>query len=144
MSDCSLISVVHVFMIRDGEILLLRRSNTGHEDGCYGVPAGRLERGEGVHAAAIREAGEECGVQIATEDLQMTSVMHIKTAFGERVDFFFNVRQWSGEPRNCEPDKCGDLRWFPMDQLPENLIPFVGQALENYRNGMWFSDYGFK
>lgn len=144
MSDFSLVSVVHVFMIRDEQILLLKRCNTGHEDGQYGLPAGRLEQGEGLHAAAIREAREECGVEIAPEDLQMTSVMHIINPGGERMDFFFIASKWSGEIRNCEPDKCADLRWFSVEQLPAELIPFVGEALDNYREGVWFSEYGYE
>ncbi|UQZ36647.1 NUDIX hydrolase [Paenibacillus sp. PK3_47] len=144
MSDLSLISVAHIFMIREGQILLLRRCNTGHEDGRYGLPAGRLERGEKVHSAAAREAAEECGISIAPEDLQMISVMHINTSYGERVDFFFAAHEWNGEVRNCEPDKCDDLRWFPLGQLPVNLIPFIRQALDNYLEGVWFSEFGYE
>jgi ADP-ribose pyrophosphatase YjhB (NUDIX family) len=64
MGDFRFVSVVHVFMIKNDELLLMRRWNTGHEDGKYGVPSGRLEGGEEVRSAAVREVKEECGVDI--------------------------------------------------------------------------------
>ncbi|WP_342481849.1 NUDIX domain-containing protein [Paenibacillus sp. FSL L8-0340] len=143
MSEFRLLSVVHVIMIRNQQLLLLRRFNTGHDDGYYALPAGRLERGEGVMAAAIREVQEECGALIAPGDLEMTGVMHIKTSHDERVDFFFIAKQWSGEISNAEPHKCDDLRWFPLDRLPANLLPVAGQALDQYRQGVWFSEHGW-
>jgi 8-oxo-dGTP diphosphatase len=142
MGNLRLVSVVHVFLIKDNQILLLRRFNTGHEDGNYGVPAGRLEGGEEVKSAAIREVKEECNIEINPDDLEIIGVMHINSN-DERVDFFFVTDCWSGEIRNSEPHKCDDLSWFSIDNLPSNFIPFVKQALDNYKNRIWFSSHGW-
>ncbi|MFF2015143.1 NUDIX domain-containing protein [Paenibacillus sp. NPDC058177] len=142
MSYFQLVSVAHVFLVKDQQILLMRRSNTGHEDGRYGPPGGKLDGGEEVKMAAIREVREECGVVIQPDDLEMTGVMHIKAA-NERVDFFFITERWVGEIRNAEPNKCDHMCWFPMDDLPDNLIPFIGQALKDHKDGRWFSSYGW-
>ena len=137
-----LVSAVHLFLIRDGKILLLRRFNTGYEDGKYSVVAGHLEGDEEVKAAAIREAREEVGIQIAPQDLEVVGVMHRKSN-DERVDFFLIVTSWAGEIANREPDKCDQLAWFNVDDLPENVIPYVRRALDNYRQGNWFDSFGW-
>jgi 8-oxo-dGTP diphosphatase len=103
-----LVSAVHIFLIRDGQILLLRRRNTGYEDGNYSVVAGHLNGDEEVKTAAIREAHEEVGIRIAPADLQVVGVMHRKSN-DERVDFFLTATLWSGEVTNVEPDKCDRL-----------------------------------
>jgi len=135
-----LVSAVHIFLIRDGKVLLLRRFNTGYEDGNYSVVAGHLNGDEEVKAAAIREAREEVGIQIAPQDLQVVGVMHRKSN-DERVDFFLTATAWLGEVTNVEPDKCDRLAWVDVQDLPQNVIPYVRRALDNYRRGQWFDSF---
>ena len=47
----------------------------------------------------------------------------------ERIDFFFTARSWTGEPRIVEPDKAADLRWCPLDALPDPVVPHERYAL---------------
>lgn len=61
----------------------------------------------------------------------------------ERVDFFVNIHKWQGEPFNAEPEKCDDLLWSNVDQLPANTVPYVGQALINHFNQIKFDEYGW-
>ena len=133
---------VHLFFVRDGRVLLLRRCNTGYEDGNFSVPAGHLDGGEQVVAAAIREAREEVAVEIAPTDLRVVGVMH-RRAEDERIDFFLATEAWTGGATNAEPAKCDELAWFPLDALPENVIPYVARALANYRRGIWFDSFGW-
>ncbi len=135
-------TTVHLLFFRDDEILLLRRFNTGYRDGEYSVPAGHLDGGETVLAAAAREAGEEVGVQIDTDDIIFSSVMH-RNEGEERIDFFVHVKKWSGDPFNAEPDKCDELRWAQTGLLPENIIPYVRRAIENHRDGIRFDEFGW-
>ncbi len=124
-------TTVHLFFIRDKQILLSRRFNTGYRDGEYSVPAGHLDGGETVTAAGCREALEEVGVALAESDLAFSGVMH-RIEDEERVDFFFLVRSWPSEPFNNEPEKCDGLGWFDLEALPENTVPYVRQAIQNH------------
>lgn len=133
---------VHLFFIREDKILLARRFHTGYRDGEYSVPAGHLDGNETVRAAAVREAEEEVGVHIETEDIRFSSVMH-RIEGDERVDFFVQVRRWQGEVVNAEPDKCDDLRWVELNELPDNTIPYVRRAISNHRDGIRFDEFGW-
>jgi 8-oxo-dGTP diphosphatase len=133
---------VHLLFFREGQILVARRFNTGYRDGEYSVPAGHLDGGETVIAAAAREAQEEIGVRIEAGDIRFSSVMH-RNEGEERVDFFVHVNQWQGEPFNAEPEKCDDLRWANIDDLPDNTIPYVRRAIANHLNGVTFDEFGW-
>jgi hypothetical protein len=52
------------------------------------------------------------------------------------------VHQWQSEPFNAEPDKCDDLCWTDIHQLPVNMVPYVRQALENHWSGIPFDEFG--
>ena len=133
---------VHLFFFRENQILLIRRFNTGFADGQYSVPAGHLDGGETVIAAAAREALEEIGVRIEPKDISYSSVMH-RLDGDERVDFFVHVQKWDGEMFNAEPDKCDEIRWVNINDLPDNTIPYIRRALKNDQEGSKFDEYGW-
>ena len=133
---------VHLFFFRENQILILRRFNTGYADGMYSLPAGHLDGNETVLAAAAREAQEEVGIRLEAEHIHFSSVMH-RLDGEERVDFFVEVQEWNGEPVNAEPEKCDDVRWINVDELPANTIPYIRQALRNHQAGVKFDEFGF-
>ena len=133
---------VHLLFFREGRVLLARRANTGYMDGHYSVPAGHLDGGESVTQAAIREAQEEVGLDLAPQALEFACVLHRREG-DERIDFFLRVQHWTGEPVNCEPHKCDQLLWVELDALPENTIPYVRQGIQNARNGTPFQEFGW-
>lgn len=139
-----LVATVHIFLIKDeDEILLLRRFNTGYEDGNYSVIAGHIDGNEEVTTAAIREAKEEAGIEIQPSDIEVVGVMH-RRGTDERVDFFLAASRWKGNIVNAEPDKCDDLSWHSVHDLPVNMVAYVRRALENYRKGEFFDSFGWK
>ena len=139
------IPAVHLFLIKDNQVLLLRRFKTGYEDGNYSVPAGHVEEGEGAIESMMRETREEIGLSIRKKDLVVSHVMHRQRLDegNERIDFFFTLKNWQGEPKICEVDKCDELKWFDMDNLPPNIIPYVKKALESVRNNQLYSEFGW-
>ena len=138
----------YLVLIKDGKILLSKRFNTGYEDGNYSLVAGHLDGQETFRQAMTREALEEAGIIVNPEDLRVVHVMHRQSTFHdanlrERVDVFTTTEKWSGEPKIMEPHKCDDMNWFSFDELPKNIIPYVKQALEHIRDGVFYSEHGF-
>lgn len=129
----AIVCASYLLLIKDEKILLLRRSNTGYEDGNYSVPAGHVDEGEPVRRCLVREAKEEIGVTIQENDATLRHVLHRNKREGgfERLDFFFTCKKWKGEITNMEPEKCDDLSWFAVDTLPENTIPYIREAIVN-------------
>lgn len=137
------IVAVHLLLLRGAEVLLLRRANTGYEDGNYSLIAGHLDGNETASQAMVREAAEEAGISVRSADLHFVHITHRKEAAeaDERIDLFFAATRWQGEPKIGEPEKCGELRWAALDALPTNLVPYVRLALEQVRQNRHFSEF---
>ena len=136
----SVVPAAYVLLRRDGRVLLHLRRNTGYRDGHWATAAaGHVEEGEPVTAAACREAAEELGVVIEPVALVPLTTMHRthrnRRPIDERVDFFFMASKWSGEPRLMEPEKAAGLDWYPLDKLPDPLVPHEARVLGAVADG---------
>ena len=143
MSIFSVPVSVHLLLIKENKILLMRRKDTGFADGFYSMPAGKLEPKESVENAIIREVKEEINIDIKNETLKTIQVMNRNGIDRERIDYFFTVDRWNGEIKNNEPNKCDDLKWFDLDYLPENIVPYIKEAIINYNKKINFSLFGW-
>lgn len=139
-----IIPAVYLVLKKDGRILLSRRYNTGHEDGKYSLISGHLEGNESFKQTMIREAAEEAGIVLDPDGLDLVHITHKKiNGEGERVDIFFSASEWKGEIRNMEPEKCSDLKWFPLNELPQNMVSYVDHALKKVNKNIIYSDLDF-
>ena len=139
---------VYLVLEKDKKVLLLRRVNTGYEDGNYSMVAGHVDQGETVITAIVREAKEEANIKINSDDLEIVHVMYrfsLSSGIGQktRIDFFVKAEKWTGEPKNLEPEKCDDLNWFNIDNLPKNTILYIKQAIDNIQKGIIYSEHGW-
>ncbi len=138
-----IIPEVFLVLVKDEKILLLRRFQTGYEDGNYGMVAGHKDGNETMREAIAREAREEAGIEINPLELKYVLTLHRWCGDHERVGFYFTAEIWDGVIKNAEPDKCDDLSWFPINQLPENTIPFIRAAIDCYLKGERYCEFGW-
>jgi len=124
---------VILLLMRNGRILLRERANTGYGDGAYEPPSGELADRETIVETAIRVASA-AGIAIGGENVSLAHVMH-DVSGGGRIAFFLSVSGWAGQ--SASPDVC----WFPVGDLPTNMLDRARVALRNYADGMRFSTY---
>lgn len=139
---------VAVFLLltreKDGltQILLQERVNTGYMDGKYDAAcSGHLEKGETLAQATIREAKEEIGIDVKEEDLKMVALIHPYQ--DDYLNVFFEAKEYEGIPEIKEPEKCDDLRWFNIEELPENIFVRIKNVLENIKRNIIYDDDNF-
>lgn len=114
----------------DGRLVLVRRAiEPGY--GLWVFPGGYVDRGEVITAAAMREAREECGLEIRLDGLvniysyprrPLVIIVYAATAIGGEL---------------CSDDECLEARLFARDSIPWNELAFqsTGDALRDYLAG---------
>lgn len=129
---------VYGLLRRGGDVLLLRRANSGFHDGELALPAGHVDEGESVLAAITRELAEELVVDVRPQDCRLALIGHAgpeRPGDDTYVDFYFVVDRWRGEPRIGEPDKALDLVWASLGDLPADTVGFMREAIAAMTDG---------
>jgi ADP-ribose pyrophosphatase YjhB (NUDIX family) len=108
---------VAVLIGRSGEVLLGRRGTHTRQPGRWSFPSGFVERGERVEDAARRETLEETGL-----DVELGPVLTVVSRAGETVVLLvYPAMTFRGTPE--ANDDLTEVRWFPLDALPELAFP---------------------
>lgn len=130
---------VLLLLVDSDRVLLALRDGTGFADGQWNLPSGKLELGEDVVSAMIREAREEIGVRFVPDELRMVATVHHRNPTGHaRVGLVFAVSYEPGrhgEPVNAEPHKCAKIAWVPMELLPANTYSYTVDCVRAFREG---------
>ncbi len=122
---------VQLILEKEDKILLLKRKNTGYEDGKYSLPGGHVEANEEIRQALIREIKEEVGIDIYMQDIEFYKVLNRKiNQEQEYIDFIFKVNNWTGNITNEEKDKCEEIIWVEIDKMPKNTLDFIPEMLK--------------
>lgn len=105
-----------------GRVALIRE---GYElaYGLWALPGGHVDAGESLEAAAVREAREECGLEVQVVRLLQTVYMDGEAYKGNVEDYgkqvslsIFLVEVVGGELRHGEEEL--DAQWYAMPELP--------------------------
>ena len=131
-------SAVHMLIIDNNKILLQKRKGSKLWPGYYALPAGHIDNGENQYDALIREAKEELDIEIDLKDIANSYVVLRRNFFkidGKQlepyIDYYFEIAKYKGTPRIVESDKCEELIWANIYNLPEPFINYEGDFLDD-------------
>jgi 8-oxo-dGTP diphosphatase len=117
-------------------LLTKRRPDRTDWAGLWGVPAGRLQEGEEVEEAVVRELAEESGLLAREFEFLETVYAEEPTTHRRYVHNLYLVSRWEGEPENRSPDEHETIAWvgaaevaaLPMpSRLREILLGLLGE-----------------
>ncbi|WP_201861602.1 NUDIX hydrolase [Microvirga soli] len=110
-------------VIHEERTLLVRRANPP-DAGLWGFPGGKIEFGETVRAAAIRELLEETGVHAEAQDVITTLDILVPDPSGVVHQHYILIAvrcRWiSGEP--IAGDDALEAGWFPVIDLEHDRL----------------------
>ena len=135
------LSSVYLIIKNDqNEILLQRRQGTKLWPGFLALPAGHIDEGENAYDAIVREAREELGIKISIDNIIDTFVVNRRNkSLLPYYDVYFEISRYEGKIQISEPEKCSELVWCNINNLPKDMIDFEIEAIKNNHNGIKFS-----
>jgi 8-oxo-dGTP pyrophosphatase MutT (NUDIX family) len=102
----------------------------------WDIPKGKIEEGEGVKEAAVREVEEECGIKVSSLEERICKTYHTYLYKGEVVlkkTYWFKMR-CKGQPK-LKPQKeegITEVRWFKkghIEPILHNTFPSITDVL---------------
>ena len=133
-------SAVHLILTDGNKILVQKRAKNGSKlwPGYYALPAGHIDEGENQYEALVREAREELGIELDPKDIIKEYTVLRRNFFdidGKRlepyIDYYFEMEKYNGTPSIMEKDKCEELKWVDINNLPEPFINYEGVFFED-------------
>ena len=135
-----LASIYLIIKNNEGKVLLQRRQGTKLWPGFLALPAGHVDEGENVYDAAIREAREELSITITKQDIIDSFVVNRRNkSLAPYFDVYFEISSFKGKIKINEPEKCSELKWVDINNLPNDVIDFEVEAIRNRQRNIMFS-----
>jgi len=124
--DEALRVAVAVVRNAEGKILIAQRHVHVHQGGLWEFPGGKIEAGENVQAALVRELLEEVGIAIETE----RPLLEICHDYGDKnVHLDVWLCTYMGLLDKSQGLEGQAIRWVDPDQLSAYTFPAANQAI---------------
>jgi len=111
---------VGAVIVQDGKLVLVKRAVEPGK-GRWSIPGGAVELGEGVRDTAIREAKEECGLDIElARDTPMDAIDNMIEGEKRRLQYHYVLLQFLARPRGGALRAGGDVtevKWVPLEEV---------------------------
>jgi 8-oxo-dGTP diphosphatase len=123
-------NIVNALFIRDGALLLARRSpHRRAYPGLWSFPGGHVEPHETFVEALVREVREEVGV-VPTSFSFLASIADPNASDVDPATYhMYSVTAWKGGEPTPLGDEHTELQWFPL----ATAIALPDLALDEYR-----------
>ncbi|MCL6264223.1 NUDIX domain-containing protein [Craterilacuibacter sp. RT1T] len=119
--------VAGALMRADGAFMLGSRPAGKPYAGYWEFPGGKVEPGESLFDALVREFSEEMGITVTHATPWLTRVHHYEHASVELT--FFRIWAWNGEPQSCEGQA---FAWqMPGQETVSPMLPANGPILKS-------------
>ena len=109
-----------VVVLNDLDQVLVGKRKNAYKSGLYGLPGGRVGKGEKLTEAASRELKEETNFKAL--QLEYLGVVRETQERYDFIHFAFYCREYDGELKNMEPEKCKGWEWSDLDNLPDGML----------------------
>jgi mutator protein MutT len=116
-----------ILLSEDNEVLLIK--NTYRKFG-WDFPGGGIKRGESPVRAVVREVFEEVGMTISEPELLGEFTNEIEYKKDKVVCFLAKVKT---KEFTIDPVEIEDVRWFNLNNLPNDICPLVDSTLELWK-----------
>jgi ADP-ribose pyrophosphatase len=111
---------VGAVIVQNGKLVLVKRGVEPGK-GKWSIPGGAVELGEGVRDTAIREAKEECGLDIELVDNRPMDVIdNMIAGEDERLRYHYVLLQFLARPKGGTIRPASDVtevRWVPLKEV---------------------------
>ncbi len=115
-----MIVVAAAVLIHEDKVLLTRRLDDAHLAGQWEFPGGKLEDGEAPEDAVVRELQEECGIDIAVDDI-LDVTFH---RFPEKsVLLLFYACSFAGDVQDVKHLGVQEHAFVTKDEFPNYTLP---------------------
>lgn len=116
-------------ILRGNETLLILRHNCPTFNNMWANPGGASKENEFPEQTAIRELEEELGIKTRIIK-RLEDYVHLVDHKVEGIFSGYLVEIIEGTPKNMNPNKIKEIRYFQLDELPENVAPFTKRYLD--------------
>ncbi len=110
------LAVAIAALVHDGAILLIRRRR-GDYPGLWGLPGGKIEVGEHLAQAAIREVLEESGIEASFSRYLGCVSEHLVEDGRVCRHFILHVCALAPRATGIRAGPEGELRWCPIERI---------------------------
>lgn len=120
---------VAVVVVNDNDILIARRPDDKHQGGLWEFPGGKVEDGESVTAALVRELDEE--VALSVTEAQMSPLMEIPFSYPDKtvlLDVYW-VEPGMNQALLAHGAEGQEVRWISFTRLGEFHFPEANEPI---------------